>query len=612
MKKALIVSLGTTIFLVLINFSLSFSYYYVCIDPGHGGSDSATVGPVYRFHEKDANLTVGLILRDKIQNYIYPVYMTRTIDTTIFLYDRARMANTVNGGGPVNYFISVHHNASADTSVNGTETYYCNSETTGNEFGNVFRGFEGMYGARDSTFAKKVRLALRDSLQHRYRCSPQSLCGDTSKPCCMKCFYVLLNTTMASVLSEASFITNPWVEYQFYAQTGYIDKEAGAICKGWWSSYLMGGLGIVKNAYSTGLGCDYKGLVGVGDLYCYIDTLPSPYEACWGFLEHYCLKAITPQYLYGYWYTFHHWTHFLPSGEPWETYYEPLWEITVPPEFDFHKYAAFFTGGPYSAELVSPEDWAIWHVEEQREIVFNVSIGADSTSIVYIYLDRNSGNSGYPEYLGARTAKLGNSFPWTVTGPYSTHCRIKIVTEDVAGNSAWDVSDEDFSISDSGNNNPVIDTGLHYKYPQTECNHCIHYGDSVTLEVHAHDPDGDSMYYEWYACCGFFTGHFSNGYDTMTTAQNYVVYTAPAKAGSPALQQAQGGNSLALLTVPEQSRREQSRTTEGGEGENLAPEVYLRATAIDVRGGRTLHLATWEYMTHPSPAVAGIALMKGL
>jgi N-acetylmuramoyl-L-alanine amidase len=146
MKKTLIVSLGITILLVLIIYSFSFGYYYVCIDPGHGGSDSATVGPVYGVHEKDANLMVSLVLRDKIQYYIYPVYMTRTIDTTVFLYDRVMKANTINDGGPVNYFISVHHNSSADTSVNGTETYHCNTAYTDGEFGYQSRGWDIMYG----------------------------------------------------------------------------------------------------------------------------------------------------------------------------------------------------------------------------------------------------------------------------------------------------------------------------------------------------------------------------------------------------------------------------------------------------------------------------------
>lgn len=302
------------------------TYYVVCIDPGHGGSDSATVGPIYGVFEKNANLTVGLALRDKILYYVYPVLMTRTTDKYVFLYNRAAMANDSGAA----YFISVHHNASSDTSVNGTETYNCNAAYTDSEFGYQSRGFDVMYGARDSTFAKKVRLTLRDSLQHTYRCTPQHMdCGD-SVPCCMVCYYVLRNTIMQSTLSEASFITNPWVEYQFYYNTNYIDKEAGAICTGWWSTYLQGGIGIVKNAYSTGLGSGYGGVVGVSDyvswnFYGIMDTLDSPYEGCWLVGDYYYLQAITPQYINGHWYTFHHWAHFLPTGQLFSTCYDPFW-----------------------------------------------------------------------------------------------------------------------------------------------------------------------------------------------------------------------------------------------------------------------------------------------
>jgi N-acetylmuramoyl-L-alanine amidase len=249
MRKRLIISLWFTIILISVYPSFSWSTYYtVCIDPGHGGIHYGSTGPVYGVREKNANLAVGLALKNKIEFYVSPVLMTRTTDITVYNDVRAAMANDSGAA----YFISVHHNGDTDTSVNGTETYYCNAEYT-EWFGGLWRGLDIMYGARDSTFAKKVRLALRDSLHHTYRCSPQHLCGGPG-PCCMVCYDVLRNTIMQSTLSEASFITNPWVEEQFYYNTGYIAKEAGAICKGWWSTYLMGGLGIVKNAYSTGSG----------------------------------------------------------------------------------------------------------------------------------------------------------------------------------------------------------------------------------------------------------------------------------------------------------------------------------------------------------------------
>ena len=541
------------------------AYYYVCIDPGHGGIHSGSVGPVYGVLEKNANLTVALALRDKIEDYVYPVFMIRTTDTTVYNDVRAWRANHANDGAPVNYFISVHHNGWPDTSRNGTETYHCNAEYTDS---GDWRGTDIMYGARDSTFAKKVRLVLRDSLQHTYRCSRQILCGDTTQPCCMVCYDVLRLTTMQSTLSEASFLTNPWVEYQFYHNTDYINKEAGAICEAWWSTYLMGGLGIVKNAYSTGLGCGYEGLVGVSDylswnFYGIMDTVDSPYEACWLMGDYYYLQAVTPQYINGHWRTFHHSAHLLPSQEPWEDpseiHYEPLWEIMVPSEFDYHRYVAYFSGGPYSAQVDTPNGYQNWNVGEQRNIVWDVSIGADSTSLVDVFIDREGGTGGYTEQLeDSIWAGLGG-FTWTVTGDYSIHCRIKIVAYDRADNSAWDVSDWDFSISDTGNNNPEIDGHLQCKYPYEECNECKKYGESFWLEIEAHDPDGDSIYYEWYAF-SLPPGHFGNGCDTMTTAENYVVYTAPAEP-------------------------EAESPTEGGDADAKQQSVFLKVTVVDVRGG---------------------------
>jgi len=199
MKKTNLI-FGLLLMSILLIFSELLAQGYVCIDPGHGGTDPGALGKVYGVKEKDANLTVALALRDKIilSQSLYRVFMIRTTDETIYNNVRAEMAKDAGAA----YFISVHHNSSNDTSVNGTEAYYCNAEYTDS---GEWRGIPIMYGARDSTFAKKVRLTLRDSLQHTYRCSPQILCSG-SGPCCMSCYTVLKNTTMPSVLSEASFI----------------------------------------------------------------------------------------------------------------------------------------------------------------------------------------------------------------------------------------------------------------------------------------------------------------------------------------------------------------------------------------------------------------------
>jgi len=58
MKKANSILWIAVAFLLLIS-SQSFSWDRVCIDPGHGGSQSGVEGRVYGVLEKDVNFGVG-------------------------------------------------------------------------------------------------------------------------------------------------------------------------------------------------------------------------------------------------------------------------------------------------------------------------------------------------------------------------------------------------------------------------------------------------------------------------------------------------------------------------------------------------------------------------
>ncbi len=547
MKRVNIVLWIVIVFVLLIS-SQSFSWDRVCIDPGHGGSDDGCSGRIYHVKEKDVNFGVGHTAWTYFGLTNWNPIMTRYEDVTVYPTQRAAIANNANWGEGVDAFISIHHNAAdtipePDTLTNGTETFWCNLDS--------IDGLE----ERDTTdlLATKVYLKLRDKFHYPERGVK------------VTCWDVLRLTKMASTLSEASFLTCAEVERNFYF---YFDdecaKEADAIWRAGVSYLINSGIAIVRNSYSGGTGGEL-----IVSKYDYLmnecfdpDTVSSPDTACWlggMFGEGYCLDAITPQVMGGYERTFHHWAHLNHLGWEVETHYDPHWRFEVPYfEEDYHRYVAYFTGG-YSAQVDTPDGGQIWHVGEQRHIVWNVSVGADSTTTVYIYLDRNGGNDGYPEYLGNWQAKWGNRYPWTVTSPYSTHCRIKIVAEDVAGNSAWDVSNMDFIISATGNNDPVIDSNIQCKYPQDECTDCIQYGNTVTIEIWAHDPDGDSMYYEWWC----FLGHFAeNGLNTITTAENFVTYVAPTKgkAESPA---------------------------KGGEGQEALFDDYISVGVTDVRGGQT-------------------------
>ena len=563
MKKKVLLFLFVIFIFIVPN---SFGQYtqVVCIDPGHGGPGAGkygtngggynqgrgAVGP-NGLTEEWVNLQVGLKLRDEILFYYgFPVVtMTRMEDTTDrSLAQRAEKANFANGERPwdsgdgVYDFISVHHNG-LGPDAQGTETFWCDTMMSDS----------GWFREYDWLLAYKTYLRLTDVFTY----PPY-----TPRGCKITCYDVLRLTTMSSLLSEATNIGTAAEESLFADEySGHADTEAVAIYDGWLSHMLNGGVAVIRNAYSTGSDCGIGGLVGVGDdFYPWdFDTVDSPHERCWLVGEPHHLQAITPQQIGSYWYTFHHWTHLTHYGEQLEDWDEPDWHMMVSGDLDdYHRYVAYFTGGPYSAQVVSPDGYENWNVGEQRDILWDVSIGADSTSLVDVFIDREGGAGGYTEQLEDSIWAGLSGFTWTVTGDYSTHCRIKIVAYDRADNSAWDVSDHDFTISEAGNNNPVIDGHLHCKYPYDECNECIKYEGRFTVEVTASDPDGDSMYYEWHC----YQGQFPNGQITMTTAENYVVYTAPteAKAESPA---------------------------QGGEGEEALFDDWISVGVIDVRGGQS-------------------------
>jgi hypothetical protein len=555
-KKWLILVITQIIFVAMSEKVLAPPYSVVCVDPGHGGpgawkygpngDDRGSHGPVYNLSEQWVNLQVGLELRDLITysgGVGFPVIMTRWTEQAenldweegyrYTMWQRVNRANygTDGYGTLVTQFISCHHNGYYG--IQGTEVWWSSQYMTDSSKARVRGYWRPAY--QDSLLAMKSHLRLLDTWGYKDRCVTRCGGGSGSSFCCDETRlppderkFVLFNTVMPSGLSEASNLRDTTEELLFdNPNSGHADSEAVALYDGWYSHADNKGIAVVRNSYALGNG----GKVVISDFsFCRDDdTVSSPYITCWLMSESYCLKAITPQIINGNEYTFHHWTHLGPTGaQMGEDWYLPEWPITVSAEFDYHRYIAYFSGGPYSAQVDTPNGWEIWRVDEQRTIAWDVSPGADSTTFVDVFLDRNGGNSGYPE-------KLADSIPgayywgwtWTVTPPCSNHCRIKVVAYDRAGNSAWDISNWDFSISASGNNNPVIDQGLHCKYAQTECNDCIKYGESFTLEVHAHDLDHDSMYYEWHCGAPPSGGHFSNGQNVMITPQNYVVYTAP-------------------------------------------------------------------------------------
>jgi len=94
----------------------------IVIDPGHGGTaatDSYRQGPTGE-REEWIDLRVGLMLKELLEAKGAKVLMTRSTDISVPLADRSKMAVE----NKADFFVSIHHNATADSSVNFPIIYY--------------------------------------------------------------------------------------------------------------------------------------------------------------------------------------------------------------------------------------------------------------------------------------------------------------------------------------------------------------------------------------------------------------------------------------------------------------------------------------------------------
>lgn len=194
------------VFSVAINtFGAGLSGKKIYIDPGHGGSDPGAVGPT-GLQEKAVNLRVGTVLKNCLVEYGgATVRMSRTGDTYVSLDARAADANKWGA----DRFISIHHNASTNSSVNGTETYSYPGSTIGADL-------------RDKV---QKQLLAWGGLNNRG--------GKTAN------FAVLRKTNMPAILTEASFITNP-AEEKRLRDANYTWRQGYYIYKGICDHYKVG------------------------------------------------------------------------------------------------------------------------------------------------------------------------------------------------------------------------------------------------------------------------------------------------------------------------------------------------------------------------------------
>jgi N-acetylmuramoyl-L-alanine amidase len=291
MKKKLFFSLVfAPAVLLIFAFSNCFAdSLYVCVDPGHGGSDDGTYGRVYGTKEKFANLKVGLALKDSITNdfeyWAVPI-MTRETDVYLETPERANIA--MYGGPdsvPVDQFLVIHHNAvdttppnppRPDSSKNYTVTFYCDD----------YWVYPGDTIQRDvsADLAERVNAKVKELLQQAVPSIPW---GNHDAE--IKCWTVLERTSMISAYCEISFMTNYKIDSLYkYDATNYSRKEANGVYKGWHQYIDDDPIIVVRNHFWGG--------------YVLVDNInhESPFHGCWRPLEWHTIQAFD-QYGYDPW-----------------------------------------------------------------------------------------------------------------------------------------------------------------------------------------------------------------------------------------------------------------------------------------------------------------------
>ncbi|MEO6893937.1 MAG: N-acetylmuramoyl-L-alanine amidase [Ginsengibacter sp.] len=183
----------------------------ICLDPGHGGTASTDHYRIGAGGEREEwiNLRVAQILKKKLEEKGAKVIMTRESDVFVPLDERGKIARDNNA----DVFISIHHNATADTSVNFPIIYFHGAASE--NLAGVALGKEVAFSLQKYLYKKEIP----GSLNSDYTIFPSNGAA------------VLRNTYgIPAVLGEASFFTNPSEEKRL-KQEDYNSQEATAYLK---------------------------------------------------------------------------------------------------------------------------------------------------------------------------------------------------------------------------------------------------------------------------------------------------------------------------------------------------------------------------------------------
>jgi N-acetylmuramoyl-L-alanine amidase len=213
----------------------------IIIDPGHGGKDPGAIG-ASGYTEKDAVLDIALRLKDLlVKQESLNVILTRSNDIFIPLGERTKIANDANA----DLFVSIHANSSPHRSIHGIEIYLLGKSSDKRALRTAAR--ENNVSEEEASNMDKILISIKKDLQQEYKKEESLELAHSARSSFLKRlrasypvvdlgvktapFYVLINTSMPSILAEVSFISNP-VEEQRLKSKSYRQLMAESLLDG--------------------------------------------------------------------------------------------------------------------------------------------------------------------------------------------------------------------------------------------------------------------------------------------------------------------------------------------------------------------------------------------
>lgn len=227
----------------------------ICLDPGHGGSDSGANA----FGQKESALTLKIAnyCKEELEKYDVNVVMTRTTDTRSSenaaqdLIDRVMVAKKAGAS----YIISFHLNSVANTSAHGAEVYFPNTS------GNASLSSNGQAMAK-AIQNQLVALGLYDrgiKIKNYMDGSTSSNPNSSDKD-----YYGLIRyakeQNISGLIIEHCFLNNPDEYNQYLSSEEKLQQLGVADAKG-----IVSALGLrLKNAYLDQIANENKNLIPDG------------------------------------------------------------------------------------------------------------------------------------------------------------------------------------------------------------------------------------------------------------------------------------------------------------------------------------------------------------